>query len=81
MSEMVERVAKAILDDMSQRKGIGDELDQVDDEIMEEIKEAIGRAAISAMRQPNRAMSHAGFDQVGQKYSDVWKAMIDEALK
>ena len=71
MSEMVERVAKAI------KRGIADDLPSAD----------IARAAIEAMREPTEAMLHAGYDGLGREAAqytgpeDVWPRMIDAALK
>lgn len=89
MSEMVERVADAILLDLTDRSGFGNSWDSCDDEIKNEIRKAIGRAAIFAMREPTNAMieahietcagdaAEAGPERTGQ----AWRAMIDEALK
>lgn len=77
MSEMVERVARAIAE--TRAYGVGWE-------------ERLARAAIAAMREPTEAMQVAeGIDTLGCKarlgeYLDdwdaagVWQAMIDAAL-
>lgn len=84
MSEMVERVAAAVLKDLSDRRGIRQAFDNIDDGVMAEIRDAIGRAAISAMRGPTAAMI-AAREVPGVLERDdirlVWEAMLDEALK
>lgn len=71
MSEMVDRVARAIERAMAEQ--------------MDPTPGYLARAAIEAVREPTEGMELAG-DQVGH-YSDapaactVWLAMIDEALK
>lgn len=84
MSEMVERVARAIAD-----------ADMEDYEGREALYNAFARAAIEAMREPTNNMRGIGFDEayehiepspygpvvhakIGQK---VWQAMIDAALR
>jgi hypothetical protein len=86
MSGMVERVARAIC-----RAGIcgpRSHLDQQENENWRSFK-IEARAAISAMREPTQAMVDAvyidpGFcDEPGvpSPPDDVWRQMIDEALK
>lgn len=38
-------------------------------------------AAIAAMREPTQAMERAGCQDTGDNPSEIWKLMIDEALK
>lgn len=73
MSEMIERVARAI-DEASQPPG------QKDYKVL--MKNA-ARAAIEAMREPTMDMESAASNWQGAQmtYSDVWRAMIDAALK
>ena len=71
MSEMVERVAKALAreydrDPETDNVGLGTQLST-----------AMARAAIAAMREPTEAMLYAGW----QEDSSIWRAMIDAALK
>ena len=72
MSEMVERVAKAIAAEFSH---LGTGWDE------------IARAAIAAMREPTEAMKsvegvHWGYScHVCGGLKEGWQAMIDEALK
>ncbi|MEJ0094457.1 MAG: hypothetical protein WDN46_13765 [Methylocella sp.] len=54
------RIAAAILDDLLRRDGIGDAFDDLDDEIMQEIKDAISAAAIAAMVPSTLEMQAAG---------------------
>ena len=77
MSEMIERVAKAISDTSDH----GCPWDSVNKEQFRKY----ARAAIEAMRDPTVAM--AGVDcpctlgRVEATIKDVWQQMIDEALK
>lgn len=49
--DMIERVAAAVLSDLLDRRGIRHAFDDIDDDVMAEIRQAIGRAAITAMRK------------------------------
>lgn len=79
MSEMIERVAKALkgyeaavlLDTGSVNPG------------GKEYWEGKARAAIEAMREPTAAMIDAGDDSTGSSGLAIvhWETMIDEALK
>lgn len=79
MSEMVERVAGAIYD------AAGD----CDQEMNLAAARALARAAIAAMREPTEAMKAAGgfayMERGGMNArdgsDDIWRAMIDAALK
>lgn len=84
MSEIVERVARAIAHNAWQVRGkIG-----VDSLAMENRRKASlrhARAAIEAMRHPTTEMGFAGFDQLDNEASPhaaeaCWTAMIDAAL-
>ena len=67
MSEMIERVAKAILkEQQTNRSAFPDSRD-------------IARAAIEAMREPTSAMAKAAYRDDAPQV--VWRDMIDEALK
>jgi len=69
MSEITDRVAKAIMDKLP----IG---------FMAEYQQEIARAAIAAMREPTAEMVSAGELSPFDCSSEVtWKAMVDEALK
>jgi hypothetical protein len=86
MSEMGERMANAILEDLKDRRGIRQAFDAIedDDEVMAEIREAIGRAAIMALRQPTPKMIEAGQDGISGWDANaelIFQQMIDEALK
>lgn len=73
MSEMIERIAKAI-----KAKAWAIDLPLRDEECSE-----IARAAIEAMREPTNAMMFAPPDvQFGPADAEfVWHCMIDEALR
>lgn len=70
MSEMIERVAKAI-DEASQPPG------QKDYKIL---MGNCARAAIEAMRNPDDKMIEAGFKEFGSGTLQVYQAMVDAAL-
>ena len=90
MSEMVERVAKAIRDHNMRQGGVEPASDMTPFEAQHYTAEA--RAAIAAMREPTEAMVLAGDDaqtdiqgpdegiQVAMCSSVPWQAMIDAAL-
>ena len=65
MSELVDRVAKAI------SAGI----------FGGATAEGVARAAISAMREPTDRMKDAFYDEVHKSAEAKWYAMIDEALR
>lgn len=80
MSEMVERVARAIC------KAVGYDADEparkhgaLNDLPMWRTYERDARAAIASMRTPTRAMEIAGSNFEAPTL--VWSAMIDEALR
>lgn len=88
MSEMIERVADAILKDLRYRKGFGQIWDECDEGIQAEIREAIGRAAILAMREPSEVMFKARFELymtsnpwIEANKKSLYQAWIDAALK
>ena len=69
MSEMIERVARAI--GVPEQNGLVCEWS---------LKAA--RAAVEAMREATQTMTVAASMQPGQQsYADIWRTMIDEALK
>jgi hypothetical protein len=81
MSEMVERVAKAI------EKGIAD-LDLRGPGSLD--YPSVARVVMEAMREPTDAMAKAGSNTIDEKMPDakalrqvlyIWADMIDEALK
>ncbi len=90
MSEIVERVSKIIYPALV----YGSEYEEVEFESalsrpryqhLKAMVDAFARAAIGAMREPTSAMVSAGYD-VGYSpdplpCDDVYRAMIDEALK
>lgn len=91
----VEKVGRAVLADLMDRQGYQQALEDLDDDVGKEIQQAIGRAAIEALREPTEGMIAAGAevegycqgeqtvgDRIGEgpaKY--CFQAMIDEALK
>jgi len=75
MTEMVEKVARAIASSQDENKNdywYGDYIEHA-------------RAAIEAMREPTEYMASAGWltnmADDGQGPDDCWRKMIDEALK
>jgi hypothetical protein len=75
MSEMVERVAKAIC----RTTYVATKWDDCTDAVKAVFIEA-ARAAIEAMRLPTLAMLETGYLYTGAP-DDMWTSMIDEALK
>lgn len=73
MSEMVERVAKAIIKARTYRAGTADG----DVNVIRLFAEREARAAIEAMRELTPEMARA----VPTVQPWMWRAMIDEALK
>lgn len=74
MSEMVERVAKAIIKARTYRAGTADG----DVNAIRLFAEQEARAAIEAMREPTQAMLERGDHGTS---ASGWANMIDEALK
>lgn len=90
MSEMIERVARAAYDKMVRCSGSNpdEELNRWDNQLaaLREDWRAAMIAAIQAMGEPTEAMVDAGGDTPmvdgdGHDPKEVWRAMIDEALK
>lgn len=46
---LMDAIANAVLSDLTDRSGIGNAFDAIDEDVMEEIREAIGREAIRAI--------------------------------
>jgi hypothetical protein len=96
MSEVVERVARAIYDAADPTSGdcvaealmnspfVGDGGRDALEDVMAICRSA-ARAAILAMREPTEAMENIGEAELGDnKYpgaATIWAAMIDEALR
>jgi hypothetical protein len=74
MSEMVERVARAIAKRQGEIMLGADPATQTAD------PRALARAAIAAMREPTEAMKAVTSENTWHAVQD-WQAMIDEALK
>ncbi len=49
---MVERVGQAVLDELSSRAGFDGILDNLDDDLRSEVREAVARAALNAVDPP-----------------------------
>ena len=77
MSEMVERVAMALCDE--RWRGDWPKLNEGEREDWR----GAARAAIAAMREPIEAMINSAHDRIAGEgeIADVWRAMIDEALR
>jgi len=82
MSEMIERVARAIFRADYPEEGEGSEIAW---EKRAHWYSEAARAAIEAMREPTEEMSEAGnvptYQWVDNTADDVWSRMIDAALK
>jgi len=72
MSEMIERVAKALVDADCSAEGL----------TFKELSRHMARAAIEAMREPTEEMKEAGevHVRVGHVATEKYKAMISAAL-
>ncbi len=79
MSEMVERVARAMVESRPIPEG------HIRGDVDWEFFRALARAAIAAMREPTSKMCQAATQIVPTWDDDAsarkWRAMIDEALK
>jgi len=76
MSEMIERVAKAIA--ISGNGGMWDDWYSDD---QKEFHRRRARAAIEAMREPTREMTDAVWVMAGEAdQAEIWSGMIDAAL-
>lgn len=75
MSEMVERVARAMYD-FAEGAGQWESASASDVAMATDL----ARAAIAAMREPTKGMYLAGLNSSGTIHA-VWEALIDEALK
>ena len=56
---MVERVGLEILDELESRKGFRQVIDEIENDgadLYDEVRDAVGRAAIAAMREPTEEM-------------------------
>ena len=81
-NEMVERVARAICrEDASVVPSLGDMHLHVNNCWRYFVRQA--RAAIEAMREPTEALQAAGAHRRENRkpVADIWRAMIDEALR
>jgi len=79
MSEMVEHVARAMADKLSEQQ-FGSTTPWHDPEFRQNAME-VARAAIKAMREPTENMIRAGYLADTLALEDAWREMIDEALK
>jgi len=79
MSEMVERVAKAVVAKLQPSVFCGG--DEACDSLPCSCALDIARAAIEAIREPTDEMLDAGWGQRGERARGIWRLMIDAALK
>jgi hypothetical protein len=84
MSEMIERVARAIYETWAQRTGLGESWDEIVrlNHSFVGLAHAEARAAIEAMREPTAAMIDAAYEvQSGERMPEVtWDVMIVAAI-
>lgn len=80
---MINKVGEAIIDELRYSKVIGNEVENLDEYILEEIQEAVGRVAIRAMMDPSDTMRSAGRNKIPIGYDPftVYTPMIKQALK
>lgn len=56
---MIERVADAVISDLTDRRGIRQAFDDIEPDTFQEIRQAIGRAALEVLRYPTQEMCEA----------------------
>lgn len=56
-AHMIHLVGEAIIDELTSRRGFRQAFDDCDDGIQAEIRDALARAAIEAMREPTEEMT------------------------
>ena len=76
MSEMIERVAEAIVAKMTQQTGRPAPRNTA----LSKVAIALARAAIEAMREPTKRMVAASGRFNHARDEEIWRAMIDAAL-
>lgn len=82
MSEMIERVAAAMLTaeaEWVRREFVG--MEDLAIKNFAPLAAAMARAAIEAMREPTKQMVDAGMIHCGVDLASEYRSMIDEALK
>lgn len=75
MSEMIERVAKALF----QWQHGHDRWDEAEPEVREDACEA-ARATLEAIREPTHKMEDAFYNEPHTNAGSKWRAMVDGAL-
>jgi hypothetical protein len=79
MSEMIERIAKAMVGHVARNTyQAATAWEDGTEEAREEVR-AVARLVIEEMREPTKAMTAAGISC--ECVEHTWQAMIDEALK
>lgn len=74
---MFNQIADAVFGEMDDR-GL---LNGVGEDLFDEIKDAVTRTALEAMRVPTEAMCNSAASKPGQlTYADVYTAMIDSLI-
>ena len=74
MSEMVERVARAVI--YADAEAVENEIEPTSPKWAI----ALARAAIAAMREPSEGMLRAAEWPASRRHADAWKTMIGAAL-
>lgn len=78
---MIERVGKAIMSDLMDRKGIRQAFDGIDSDIVDEIVLEIGRKAIEAMLNPTKEMTEACYAIPVWKENSVAEMIVLDAAR
>jgi hypothetical protein len=81
MSEMVERVARAIQAQSGHQPATDEGWNRPENTLSVQNFRRMAKAAIEAMREPTEDMIQAGIDGPVGDTEGKWQAMIDEALK
>jgi len=80
---MITKVGEAVIEELKDRRGLRQEIENLDDYVLEEIQEAAGRAALEAMLEPSKRMLLVGNAKLTADLNseEVFIPMIRQALK
>ena len=75
IESMIDKIADGVLSDLTGRSGFDAFWSEIDSGTRQEIREAIGRNALEAMREPTVEMV-----ALGESSTRLWASMVDAAL-
>jgi len=83
VDSMRERIGKAIMDELSERSGV---LDGIDDEVLAEIREAVAAAGLAELQTPTDGMLNAALvarypDWGEAQYADEGDARVIDGMR